>query len=206
MKNLVLTLVFVLSLFSLQAHVKLDYPVGGETFSPGQVITIQWEILIHHDTQNWDLYFSKDGGDNWEVLRADIGVDTLSYDWTVPAEPGDHNRIRIVQDNTGADYEDISDDFTILNSSGISQVKRPAGFSIYPNPAKDYFYLESTKPLNDLQISIVDQKGAMVNEYMPADRIFSGSQKVHIEGLQPGIYYLAIRTRDDAWTEKLIVY
>jgi plastocyanin len=96
-----------------RAHVALDYPVGGETFTEGEVIDIQWHIVIPHDLQNWDLYFSQDGGSNWEVIELNLPPDQFNYLWTVPGIQTSQGRIRIYMDNTGPDYEDQSGDFTI---------------------------------------------------------------------------------------------
>ncbi len=50
---------------SAPAHVQLDYPVGGETFVAGEIIEIQWHVLLpHQEHTDWDLFFSSDGGEN----------------------------------------------------------------------------------------------------------------------------------------------
>lgn len=108
------TLLSVLALGSTgAAHVALDYPVGGETFIQGEVVDVQWHIVIPHDLQNWDLYFSDDGGTSWEVIEEDLPPDVFNYLWNVPEIETTQGRIRIYMDNSGADYEDQSDDFTI---------------------------------------------------------------------------------------------
>lgn len=84
MKKSIFTIILVLSLIIAHAHVRLDHPQGGESFYPGQEITIEWTILIQHDTENFDLYFSTDGGLSWEGLQLNIPPDQLSYNWTVP--------------------------------------------------------------------------------------------------------------------------
>ncbi len=98
---------------SAGAHVALDSPLGGETFTEGEVVDIQWHIVIPHDLQNWDLYFSQDGGSNWEVIEMNLPPAQLNYLWTVPGVETAQGRIRIYMDNTGVDYEDQSGDFTI---------------------------------------------------------------------------------------------
>ena len=95
-------------------HVALDNPGGGETFYYGQTVVIQWHIVIEHDTENWDLYFSSDGGENWEPIELDIPFEQLTYSWTVPELPTTEGVVRIVQDNLlDMDYEHQSTDFTI---------------------------------------------------------------------------------------------
>jgi hypothetical protein len=118
MKSLkVIVLAFLLFIgagSAAKAHVALDYPVGGETFNQGDTVNVQWHIVIPHDLQNWDLYFSDDGGATWQVIELDLPPPQLNYNWVVPGISTTQGRIRIYMDNTGVDYEDQSDDFTIL--------------------------------------------------------------------------------------------
>lgn len=100
--------------YAAKAHVVLDYPVGGETFNQGDTVDVQWHIAIQHDLQNWDLYFSDDGGTSWQVIELDLPPAQLNYLWVVPGDPTTQGRIKIYMDNSGTDYEDQSGDFTIL--------------------------------------------------------------------------------------------
>ncbi|MEP6794820.1 MAG: T9SS type A sorting domain-containing protein [Saprospiraceae bacterium] len=110
----------------MSAHVALDYPQGGETFIEGQTVTIQWHIVAFHVTLNWDLYFSADGGDNWQPIQLDIPLDSLSYTWYVPAIFTSQGRVRIIQDNATQDYLDFSLDFTILPNTSPPSLDGPA--------------------------------------------------------------------------------
>lgn len=118
MKSLKVTafafLIFIGTSSVANAHVALDYPVGGETFNQGDSVNVQWHIVIPHDLQNWDLYFSDDGGVIWQVIALDLPPAQLNYMWVVPGISTTQGRIRIYMDNTGVDYEDQSGDFTIL--------------------------------------------------------------------------------------------
>ena len=98
---------------SANAHVILDYPVGGETFTAGDTVNIQWHIQIQHNLQNWDLTFSPDGGITWQVIQLDLDPSVLNYQWIVPRVSTQQGRIRIYMDNVGTDYQDESGDFTI---------------------------------------------------------------------------------------------
>ena len=118
MKALAFRLILIISILNssskLLGHVALDYPVGGETYIQGQTVTIQWHIVAFHQQLNWDLYFSADGGDNWQPIQLDIPVDSLSYTWVVPAVVTSQGRIKIFQDNVEHDYLDVSGDFNIV--------------------------------------------------------------------------------------------
>jgi hypothetical protein len=103
------------------AHVMLDEPNGGEVLDAGGVATIQWQVLIGHDTLNWDLWYSITGPSGpWIVIAEDLPPGDISsgavhtFTWTVPLVDSDQVRVRVRQDNSGNDYEDLSDDdFTI---------------------------------------------------------------------------------------------
>ena len=88
MKVLTLRILMFLSLlghaYHSRAHVALDYPQGGETFTVGQTIVIEWHIVAPHNTLNWDLFFSVDGGETWDTLQMDIPTSQLSYEWLIP--------------------------------------------------------------------------------------------------------------------------
>lgn len=94
-------------------HVTLDYPVGGESFEAGEVVTVDWHEDIPHNQIDWDLYFSPDNGNNWEALQLSIPVSITYYDWTVPEMNTSQGLIKIVQDNEGMDYDDVSFSFSI---------------------------------------------------------------------------------------------
>jgi len=132
-------LIYFLTAGSVLAHVQLDYPVGGETFVAGENVSIKWTILIPHAQENWDIYFSSNGGNDWEEIEMDLDISRVSYLWTVPQIVTKNARIRIVQDNTGGDYEDVSGDFNIQDTPSSVDVPKnnPKSFILhanYPNP------------------------------------------------------------------------
>jgi len=82
-----------------QAHVALTYPTGGESFTPGDVVDIQWIIEIDHGDCDWDLYFSTDNGSTWTTIVENLPKANLDYNWTVPNSPTTQGIVRVVQDN-----------------------------------------------------------------------------------------------------------
>lgn len=120
--QLVCALIISLFLFgSAQAHVHLNSPNGGEVLNPGTTVTIEWNIIIQHNSLNWDLEYSTTGAAGpWMVIAMDqpIGDPTANsvhtFAWTVPATLTTQGRVRVIQDNSATDYQDISDaDFVI---------------------------------------------------------------------------------------------
>ncbi len=98
----------------LHAHVELVFPKGGESFVANSMIEIEWFPSVPHNTENWDLLISDDGGMSWDTLQADIHVDSLTYSWLVPSNASSSTRIRVIQDNVGEDYDDQSGNFSII--------------------------------------------------------------------------------------------
>ena len=107
----------------IMAHVAYDSPNGGQGFTEGDTITIEWHVQVQHSTQNWDLWYSTSTSSGpWIDLAVDLPPGDItagaphSYDWTIPAEAvSDQVWVRVRQDNNGTDYFDQSDDsFTIL--------------------------------------------------------------------------------------------
>ena len=113
MKVLLTVCLMLLVMSHTLAHVMLDSPTGGESYDPDQTVNISWHILVVHPQENWDLYFSTDGGSTWQDLALDIPSDQLSYSWTVPDVETSQARIKIVMDNVSVDYQAESDDFSI---------------------------------------------------------------------------------------------
>ena len=165
MKRYRLLLIFVvLAMFHAEAHVSLLNPRGGETFHPGDIVIVQWQEDISHNTLDWDLYFSGDGGNTWDIIKSDIPLGTLSYRWNVPVTHTTQGQIRIVQDNNGGDYDDISGNFTISSSiTGINTRFESIEISVYPNPFTDFSTLEFNNPgHNNHTLTIYDLQGQLV--------------------------------------------
>jgi len=107
------------------AHVILLSPNGGDSYAIGSVVTIEWQLQIPHDQENWDLWYSTVSEPfEWIPIVVDLPADiqnpgTLySYEWTVPDIVTEDAWIRVRQDNLSTDYEDISQmSFGIFDNS-----------------------------------------------------------------------------------------
>ena len=121
-QNLRRSLYFAVAIFSMlqlagnaNGHVTLSDPDGGETLEVGSNFTIRWSVGIPHDIQNWDLWYSTTGaGGPWIDIAVDLPPGNPNpgsihtFNWTIPDNPSSQIRVRVRQDNSGADYEDIS--------------------------------------------------------------------------------------------------
>lgn len=192
MKKYLLVILFVFILPALaNAHVELIQPKAGEEFMPAQTMNIEWNELVTHNTLNWDLYFSADGGATWTAIKTDISYGTTSYNWTVPETFTPHGQIKIVQDNEGFNYEDISGNFTISAATAVGKQFAKTKVKIYPNP----FVFSATISLENPEqethtLFIYDTKGRMA---IKATSVQNDRIVITREGLKSGLYYFQLR-------------
>jgi len=125
-----LIVLFISQSYFVKAHVALDYPLGGETFIVNEPLTIQWHVVVPHNTLNWDLFYSPDGGATWDTIQLDIPTSQLSYNWIAPDQPTTQGRVRVIQDNTDQNYLDISMNFTILPNTSPPMLDAPANDTV----------------------------------------------------------------------------
>ena len=156
--------------YTCQAHVKLNYPHGGENLYVGKIIVITWEEEIAHITENWDLLFSPDNGDTWQTIEEDISSESLTFMWeVVPDIPTSLGRIKIIQDNQILDYEDESSPFTIQRTTTstleLHENRKPLLVSVFnaPNPFNNQTTISFTVlRKTDVSINIYDCTGSHV--------------------------------------------
>ena len=78
--------------------------------------------------------------------------------------------------------------------TGVNKIGYDAyGFTIYPNPANDYFYLTGTFD-GEKSISIYNSMGRLVN----AITLYGKHSLVDVAGLSPGFYFIKIREKGEA--------
>lgn len=194
-KNTLVLLIVVMAMFHSEAHVALLNPSGGETFYPGETVTIEWQELISHNTSNWDLYFSSDGGLTWDIIQIDIPLVTFSYQWTIPVTQTTQGRIKIVQDNVDSDYDDVSDNFTISTIADINTHFEEIEIDVYPNPFTDFSILEFENPgHNTYKLILSDTKGRLVRTIT---NITTNKVKIKRNNLTSGIYIFQLYTDEE---------
>jgi len=179
----------------LVAHVDLVNPAGGETFHPGEVVTVEWVETQAHMLLNWDLLFSMDGGLNWVTVEADIALESRTYIWTVPEITTVQAQIRIVQDNVNDDYNGTSQNFTIVTATGIDDPIDLVQITMYPNPLRDFSSIEFENPmLVNHTLSIFDSQGKVVRSIY---NITSGKVRIERENLVSGLYFIRLRDENE---------
>ena len=211
MKPTILTFIIVLlSAGRLAvAHVALDFPKGGESFQIGNTITIQWTEEINHGEANWDLLFSKDAGETWDTVKADIDLMTLEYNWDPPVET-DAGIIRIIQDNeTGLIYHADSEAFEIKSLSTSVFGVDPGRFSlqVYPNPLRSSGIVSFSITMHrDVTLNLLDREGKFLDTIY-AGHLESGSHSIPFQtsDFPQGIYICRITDGEFLQSRKVLV-
>jgi plastocyanin len=107
--------------------------------------------------------------------------------------PTDHAWRLEFESSAGDDTLDFvhNTDFTdIFETTGIPGTsKDPQGLSLYPNPAKEFIYLESEAGIET--VTIYDTRGSRVLDI--AD-LRSTMVTIPLEGIRSGVYFVEVRT------------
>jgi len=196
MKKFSVAFLFVLTaVFQLKAHVDLLNPLGGETFTPGNAMSIEWEEIQTHETLNWDILFSSDGGITWDTVKSNLPVNTMIYSWFVPETYTMKGQIKIVQDNVDVDYEDISENFVIASITGINTPIETNKINIFPNPLIDFLTIEYDNPRHEsFTLTLYDTQGQLVRTITDIK-----TNKIQIErkNLANGFYLFQLNTLNE---------
>lgn len=211
MKKQFYLLYTLLLLFSthLFAHVELNFPEGGDTFYSGDTVVVKWTELATHDTQNWELYYSADGGENWVTISNNIPYPAREFNWVVPNEETTAGKIKVYMNNgADTDYEDISAKFIIENATGIVQNQSISlvfnTFEIVPNPVQSISHFQfETDQTTQVSISIYALDGKRVEE-ISNQRFYQGVYRIpwNSQGMKSGTYLCVVQSGDDRKTFK----
>jgi len=198
MKRIILIYSFLLSVVAISnAHVLLETRFKGETFEPGEIISIAWAILVEHDQLDWGLYFSKDGGDTWEPIEESLPVNQMTYDWGAPDIESSKMLIQIVQNNDVTyDYFDQSDTFSI-HSQNITPVldlkKSSLKVTISPNPVIDHTQILVQSAMKEIMMRVYNVHGQIVEDLGEFRDVHSGHSYLwETKNLRSGLYFLKV--------------
>lgn len=198
-------LLLSLSVFA-NAHVALDNPVGGEEVNPGDIIIIEWHVVITHTQDNWDLQYTTDGGQTWIDIAMDLPNSQLTYTWTVPDVITSEAKVRIVMDNVGANYSDVSDVFAIGTAiTAVDERLINNNVIVFPNPfsISTTFQIQLDYPA-EVDLRIFDQIGRQVY----SNQFYANQQGLKSISWTPeeqptGIYYYRLLANEESSSGKI---
>ena|GEM_PF-5895908 len=112
--------------------VRVISPNGGERYTPGQAVLIQWTSSDNVGVVAHDVLFSATGAEPFTAIVSNLPGSQMSYSWTVPNTLTTQGAIRVVaRDAAGNQAGDKSDAaFTIqmgVAAPLITEVSPPAG-------------------------------------------------------------------------------
>lgn len=132
------------------------------------------------------------------VLNAWVGPDA-SYRW----EDGSTNPMRTISQPGKYEVEIIRDGFIIkgeVEVGALTDVEAKSlnlGFSLYPNPARDWLFLDNTTEQRG-SVIITDAQGRKIRSYtdIPAG--------ISIAELPQGLYRLIVKTENARWSASFV--
>jgi hypothetical protein len=185
-------------------------PVAMETISPS-LGHIEHPHLYKDSTGTWYMYFSID----CEIYRA---VQSIADDWDSwenielviskgnspcigePSitENGDISFAVVYQNNANNDNTDTFDidPWFLPIKSSLTDIERKSSninISVYPNPAKDIFYISSQEMI---VCELYDSSGRVVKTFY--------SNRCSLEDIPKGLYYVKIYCCNDVYIRKLV--
>ncbi|MCD4697132.1 MAG: T9SS type A sorting domain-containing protein, partial [Bacteroidales bacterium] len=77
-------------------EVNLTYPIGGESFAPGESVMVRWDAF--GNTNPFMIEYSLDDGTIWNTASASVNSGNRYYNWSVPSEITSEALIRVSRD------------------------------------------------------------------------------------------------------------
>ena len=77
----------------LSDAIDLTYPIGGESFVPGESEYIRWDA--YGSTGSFTLQYSLNNGLTWNTISSSISGSARHYNWNVPSNVSSNALVRI---------------------------------------------------------------------------------------------------------------
>ena len=95
---------------------QLTYPLGGEQFTPNEVVTITWTDTLGFEGQTFTLEYSTNNGANWNTIAS--GLTGYQYNFTMPNIVSNAMLIRLKDDS--GNFSDESQPFTVMGRPNLT--------------------------------------------------------------------------------------
>jgi hypothetical protein len=165
-------------------------------FRKGNEAIIQFKVADQVGIKVYVVERSKDGihFESIGSVNPNIESSTLSYQFD-DVSPLDGNSYYRIQE---IDLDGKSKYSTIVFLSGINDIQ----VSIYPNPAKDQFFIKSSNVTNT-KVSITNTEGKVVlSDFQLVNEISS----IDVSTLSAGVYFVLIEDNLNTLTKKLAIF
>lgn len=102
-----------------------------------------------------------------------------------------------------SNFKDTQTSFSEIACQTLNTSERELSFSIYPNPTKDYVFIDNENISIDT-LEILDTTGKIIKSFQNLSRL--ETQKFSVSDLQSGLYFMRIQSTDKKQiVEKLII-
>jgi hypothetical protein len=68
----------------LMNEIVVTYPIGGESFTPGESITVRWDA--QGILENFTVEYSVDNGQNWTIANSNVNINARYYNLSIPVQ------------------------------------------------------------------------------------------------------------------------
>ena len=144
----------------------------------------------------------------WVTWIEGIGnIEGLLMDWRsyiMAMDPMPNVRLRCYEHNEECLYSDFSFDESIYDCytplyTGLEESQIQNNISLYPNPAKERLYINTSIPIK--QMTICNLLGQEIQKYNNLETTSS----INISGLNEGVYFVKIYTEKVVLSKKIVV-
>jgi hypothetical protein len=193
---------------------KVTSPNTNVSFPAGANHIITWDVantnIAPINCAKVKILLSVDGGQTFPYVLKNGVANDGSVQITLPAGIST-NKARIKIMSVGNIFFDISDANFKITASGFADASSNAiastvsNVKVQPNPAKGYTNIVFADAYNSCNLIITDNEGKTVyNKTLNA--VTKGtSEKISLQGLSQGAYFIKIITDKGTQTEKIIV-
>jgi hypothetical protein len=157
--------------------VRLIYPVGGESLSPGETVRIAWDAF--GPASAFSLHYSTDGGTSWIAINTNIAAGTQFFNWSVPAVATDNALVRVTKNADGQ-----------TSISNVCTIIRVPAVALTTDQCEGYISLRWNAVAGADSYEVLLLKG---DEMVPVDTTNALGYVLH--GLsRDSVYYVSVRS------------
>lgn len=123
-------------------------------------------------------------GSEFNPANAGTGVHTVTYTY---------------QDANGCENSAVQ----VITVDGCASIEENTlSFTVYPNPAKDHFFVSVSNDLNS--ISIISALGQQITD-LSVEKVDANKIRINTQQLNRGTYFIKVSTDNGAFVKKLII-
>ena len=195
--------------------VAVTYPVGGESFAPGDTVDVSWTADDDRQVDSVSVWYSADGGAGWLLIAGGETNDGL-YRWAAPEIASDSCLVRVVAYDAAL-HTGIGESDSLFTIQSVTGDETPAlAFALrqnFPNPFNPITTIDYQVAAGGgmVRLSIFDVSGRLVRTLVD-ERQSEGVRSVIWNGtndrgapVASGIYFYRMQAPGFAETRKMVL-